>query len=120
MSKFKNFRNGLFRLWLVITIPWCAWFSWQTYDSYSDKIAYQNLVSKTSKMIIESSKDISDGKEYQQEMYRWANKRLPEYIYARDKASERLDLNVKLLPIPFALLLFYPLTIWIMRGFREV
>lgn len=125
MSQFANIKQGMFRLWLIFTIPWFAWFSWQTYDSYSDKITYQDLIIKTyknmneiSKNIDEISKELIEEKKYQLERYESQNKFYYEIIDARDKATDRLDLNIRLLPIPFILLIFYPLTLWVIRGFK--
>jgi hypothetical protein len=119
MSQFINIKQGLLRLWLIFTIPWFAWFSWQTYDSYNEKITYQNLVSKTYKTIFLTSREIREGKEYQREINESANKSFDELVYFHNKANNNLNLNIKLLFVPLAFLLFYLLTIWVIHGFKK-
>lgn len=119
MSKFVNIKQGFLRLWFIFTIPWVAWFSWQTYDSYNEKITYQDLVSSTYKTIISTSRDVREGKKYQREINESANKSFDELVYFRNKANNNLDLNIKLLFVPFAFLLFYLLTICVIHGFKK-
>ena len=115
-----RFKKGLFRLWIVLAIPWIAWFGYQTWLNYNEYIGFQELAVRLDKAIGESAsqyeRDPTSVNRYFYESHKAQGQEMWKQYHLR---KTTFDFNIKLVAIPLILPAIYLIALWVINGFRK-
>jgi hypothetical protein len=119
----KNIMRGMMRLWIVIAIPWSAYFGWTAYDTFGHVRGWEQLENTYFK---EWGKATIAEEEARSTGVRWENPHSLRYYkeqyehaeQTRKEWSKKFEYAIRVGPtVPIGLLALIWAGLWIYRGF---